>query len=130
MKNPTLTRVFFLQQRSTELCQEFLTVLQKEKLALISLKTDDILQLIVEKEHRLLLVKKIREELQLLLQANFAVDSSDEFEKLLNEPEKSEWGTLRKAWLTVWESSVQQIESNQKFMNHSLKNLSSLVENL
>lgn len=130
MKNNTLARVFSLQKKATELAREFIDILKKEKAALIALKTDEIMSLTSEKEHSLSLVKKLREELHTDLKTYYGIESSEFLETLLVGEEKKEWLLLRNEWLKVWQESVAQMEANQKFMNHSLKNISCLFENL
>ncbi len=130
MKKPSTVRVFFLQQKATELCGLLYNTLQKERLALINLKTDEILALSTEKEHQISILKRLRKEMHEILAANYLLESSENFENLLASPEKEEWLALRAEWLTSWDKAKHQIEHNQKFMTHSLKNVSGLIENL
>lgn len=130
MKKPSIVRVFFLQQKATELCAILYATLEKERMALIHLKTDQILALSTEKEHQIAILKRLRKEMHENLAENFLLESSENFDRCLQSPEKEEWLKLRKAWLEIWDKTAMQIERNQKFMTHSLKNISGLMENL
>lgn len=130
MKNPAITRVLFLQKKATEICQALFEILEKERAALIALNTENIMKFSTEKEHLASLLKRTRSDMHDFLKNQFALESSENFDSILTGTEKQEWLALRKDWLKVWEATRNRLEQNQKFMSHSLKNISTLLDNL
>lgn len=105
--------------------------LNEERMALISLNMERIVQSNLRKESLLGKIKRTKHSLQLQLKALFEVSKiHDLSEHLDSEADRREWEVLLKNWTQDWNSISALCENNQGFIQHSLKNLGVLVENL
>ncbi len=122
--------ILSLQEDCARLCLELKGCLEREQLALIQLKMEDIVQNNHLKESLLGQLSTKKAVLRRHLKEVFGVEKAEELDSLLPPDMKKAWQESRTRWLKVWESSRDNCERNQKFMRHSLKNMGLLLENL
>ncbi|NBX69301.1 MAG: hypothetical protein EBR01_10115 [Proteobacteria bacterium] len=127
--NPFATYLFSLCEESCALALGLKQVLLKERAALITLNTEEILILVTQKESGMLKLSRKRAEIKKFVRTQF---QQDDLEKLhfTDSELQSQWNILRENWLSAWTELRNVCETNQQFINHSMKNLDRLVENL
>lgn len=127
--NPFATYLFSLCEESCELARGLRAILTQERAALITLNTDEILILVTQKESGMLKLSRKRAEIKKFVRTQF---QQNELEKLkfADTDLQLQWDALREKWLVEWSELRKICETNQQFINHSMKNLDRLVENL
>lgn len=128
-KNPFATYLFNLSAECVALAQSLKEVLIKERAALITLNTDEVLILVTQKESGLLKLTRKRAELKKFARTQFQAETLDGL-VFTDQQLQQEWNQHRQQWGAVWSELRNVCEHNQKFINHSMKNLDRLVENL
>ncbi len=127
--NPFASYLFSLSDESCALASSLKGILLKEREALITLNTEDILILVTQKESGMMKLSRKRAELKKFSRTQF---QQEDLEKLIfSDPElQKEWDLKKKNWAVLWTDIRNVCEHNQKFIGHSMKNLDRLVENL
>ncbi|MBM4304367.1 MAG: flagellar protein FlgN [Deltaproteobacteria bacterium] len=128
-KNPFATYLFKLSQESIDLARVLKGVLEKERGALITLNTDEVLVLVTQKESGMLKLARKRAELRKFARTQFGAETLDSL-SFSDEQLQQQWNEQRTQWILVWTELRDVCEQNQKFINHSMKNLDRLVGNL
>lgn len=127
--NPFASYLFALSDETVSLAQSLRDVLVKERAALITLNTDEILLLVTQKESGMMKIVRKRAELKKFVRIQFNQDNLDDL-KFSDEVLQAEWESKKQQWLKVWSELRDVCENNQRFIGHSIKNLDRLVENM
>lgn len=128
-KNPFATYLFSLSEESCALAQSLREVLIKERAALITLNTEEILILVTQKESGMLKLSRKRAEIKKFVRTQFQQEAIENLSFM--DPElQQEWERQNALWVQSWKELRKVCEYNQQFINHSMKNLDRLVENL
>ena len=122
--------ILLIQDRCIALCHVLKDCFQIEREALIHLKLEGLLETNGRKEDVSRQLVGQKKAMHCLLQNVFGLSDSQGFEDLLTGEQRDAWLMKRAQWLKIWEQTRDWCEANQRFMNHSLRNLSILEENL
>ena len=128
-KNPFASYVFNLSSECIALARSLREVLIKERTALITLNTDEVLIQVTQKESGILKLARKRAELKKFARTQFQAETLEAL-VFSDEELQKEWAQYKQEWITVWTELREMCEYNQKFINHSMRNLDRLVENL
>ena len=128
-KNPFANYLFNLTDECVAHARNLKEILNKERAALITLNTDDILILVSQKDSGMLKLQRKKAELKKFMREHFQSDSMASLS--FSDPFlEAEWNTKKESWELSWNELRGLCEHNQRFINHSMKNLDRLVENL
>ncbi|MSP19364.1 MAG: hypothetical protein EXR74_07315 [Bdellovibrionales bacterium] len=128
-KNPFATYLFSLCDECISLAQELKDILLEERVALITLNTEEILILVSKKESGMMKLVRKRAEIKKIARTQFAEEDLQNL-SFSDEALNLEWSQKQSSWLNAWSEVRDVCERNQKFMGHSMKNLDLLVGNL
>lgn len=128
-KNPFATYLFNLSSECIALAGSLKEVLIKERAALITLNTDEVLILVTQKESGILKLSRKRAELKKFARTQFQAETLEAL-AFSDEELQKYWTQLKNEWIAAWSDLRDICEHNQKFIHHSMKNLDRLVENL
>lgn len=106
-----------LLKECVQLCAELEACLREERTALTALKTEALVQCNFRKETLGIQLKDKRRQLRISV-------------KVLTVEEAAAWAAHEAEWLRRWDSVRRECEFNQKLLQHSLKNLGLIVDNL
>jgi len=128
-KNPFATYLFSLSEESCALAHSLREVLIKERAALITLNTEEILILVTQKESGMMKLSRKRAEIKKFVRTQFQQEAIENL--VFMDPElQQDWEKQKAVWSQSWAELRKVCEYNQQFINHSMKNLDRLVENL
>jgi flagellar biosynthesis/type III secretory pathway chaperone len=127
--NPFASYLFSLSEECIGLANDLRSVLLKERAALITLNTDEVLVLVSQKESGMMKLVRKRAELKKFVRTQFNEESLEKL-KFSDESLQRDWEVLKQKWNLGWTELRATCEYNQKFIGHSMKNLDRLVENL
>lgn len=65
-----------------------------------------------------------------MAQVRYGITQLSELPEKLEEPLRELWNERQALWASNWEKVVALAQTNQQFIQHSLKNLSTLLDNL
>ena len=128
-KNPFATYLFSLCDECITLAEELKDILLEERVALITLNTEEILILVSKKESGMMKLVRKRAEIKKIARTQFAEEDLQNL-SFSDEALNLEWKQKQTSWLKAWTEVRDVCERNQQFMGHSMKNLDLLVENL
>lgn len=112
------------------ICRELVACLEEERVALITLNTENIVQTNFKKETLGSELKLKYREVGLLAKAKHGADHLSQISSRLPVPVRETWD-LTYSELKKSQLEVQALaEANQRFLRHSLKNLGLIVDNL
>ena len=113
-----------------ETCAQLLECLDEERLALVGLKMDQIIQSNLRKEGLVLALRRKHTRLKAIAKVHFHSETLLELSAHLPEDEALTWRAMYETWKVDWDRVARKCEQNQKFIRHSLKNVGLIVENL
>lgn len=122
--------VFELQDDCLALVKALKEILVREKSALIGLDTDTVVETNAKKDFLGNQLKAKKGRMWILLKHQYALEDSEGLEEKLTGEWRAQWLEKKAAWLKHWEETIRLIESNQRFLKHSLKNFDLLADNL
>jgi hypothetical protein len=123
-------RLMSLNDEAVRLCRIVFENLQDERLALISLDTPRISELLMQKEHHVQMLDNCRTKIGMIFTKEFQVDTPEAFEALLSVEQFPRWAAARTLWQNEWAKVVMLGNQNQTFLKHSMKNLSKFADHL
>ncbi|MCB0418810.1 MAG: flagellar export chaperone FlgN [Bdellovibrionales bacterium] len=126
---PESTAALELMRHSEALCRTLQTCLHDERRALIEFRMEDMLQNNIRKQSLLSELLNTRKQLEAQLQKNFGSQNLQAVADQLEGPEKESWLEALSSWQYEWEATRERCKLNQRFIQHSLKNLNLFAEN-
>ncbi|MCB0405765.1 MAG: flagellar export chaperone FlgN [Bdellovibrionales bacterium] len=118
-----------LMKHSEELCRQLQECLRDERRALIEFRMEDMLQNNIRKQSLLGELLSTKKQLEAQLQVRFGTDTLRAVAESLVSAEKETWLEAVESWQREWEATRERCKLNQKFIQHSLKNLNLFAEN-
>jgi hypothetical protein len=116
-------------QECTDLAQQVLKVLEKEREGLIAFNIEKITSSTIEKTALVNQLKEKREALKRLSQVRFG-KSLSEVESEFSGDLLNKWRAQESQWRISWMHLSRRAQSNQGLLKHSLKNIDLLLGNL
>lgn len=117
-----------LMKHSEKLCLELQTCLRDERTALIEFRMEDLLENNIRKENLLSGLLKSKKTLEMALDKQFGTNSLRSIGELLSGDERTSWDDSVDSWKREWDLTREKCRSNQKFLQHSLRNLNMFAE--
>lgn len=127
---PANPHVLELHEECTRLCAELRECLARERGFLVEFKVEEIPHVTLQKESLMLAVVRKRKELKDYLKHRFGVEKVSLYGERLEAADREGWDAREARWRTEWSQLREAVRSNQDFLKHSLKNLTTLGDNL
>lgn len=115
--------------QSVELCGELTQVLDREREALIFLKSDVLTETTITKEILVNRLRALRKNISDNARAWYGADSSEALVAILPPHQRPQWQERREAWSKTWAALEKHARQGQRLLQHSGVNLSRLIEN-
>lgn len=128
--NPRLAQCVRLGQESLELCDNLEKCFQQERRLLVELKMEELAQLNLRKEAYISKLVRKRHELKQSLRMYFAVENPKEVLSKVSPEDGAQWMIHWEQWLKRWDEIRVTCVENQKFLEHSTRNIGVLVDQL
>lgn len=122
--------IFVLLDECVHIAGELEACMWEERKCLVEFRIDDLPQTNLKKESLIGTLSRRRRELQKLVKFHYGAERLSDLASQLGEQERPAWLQHFQAWSDSWTKLRNTCEANQRFLKHSLKNLSFLVENL
>lgn len=106
------------------------TAMRLERQALVSLDIERMIHATSEKQAAVKRLEQSRHRLQKLVEMRFGVTTLSEVDAQLDESLLAPWQERQAVWARRWAELVTLAETNQGFIQHSMKNLGALIDNL
>ncbi|MEZ4751529.1 MAG: flagellar export chaperone FlgN [Bdellovibrionota bacterium] len=131
MSNSTLdlSSSINLMKRSEELCLQLQDCLRDERRALIEFRMEDMLQNNIRKQSLLSDLLSTKKYLEANLQEHFGTQNLLMIGEGLRGEDRDAWLAAVESWQREWELTREKCRMNQKFIQHSLKNLNLFADN-
>lgn len=109
-------------------CEELQQVLSRERVSLIALRGDELMEIIMSKEMMVSRLFALRKQIREGIKRWYGAETVADLERGLSEAERLRWRDLQGRWKTTWEKTRDEVERNQSFLKHSQRNLGRLIE--
>lgn len=119
-----------LHQASLQIAAHVFQLLQEERIELIALNTQKLTEINARKEHLVSELKTARDAVGAHINATFQADTAEALEAQLSSEEAARWTEMKNAWNDQWNDLKMLTEQNQRLLDHSLKNLGKMADNL
>ncbi len=125
-----MTEALALLTRGIAICEELCLCLEHEKQALISFEIDIVLENNLKKGNLISELVTTRKKLRETIKEKFVVQSGEDLIPLLTSPDKESWSSAWVQWQTAWQKTQIKCKENQRFIEHSLRNLTLFTDHL
>ncbi|MBY0371887.1 hypothetical protein K2X33_14475 [bacterium] len=115
-------------EQSRRVCSELMEVLDRERTALILLKSDELVETTASKDMLTRRLVGLRNQIRDGARAWYGADSSAKLLDILPPHQRPEWEKHHKAWAECWSNLEMRARQGQKFLQHSGNNLSRFVD--
>lgn len=124
------SHVSALQQECVRLCAELKECLEEERRLLVEYSIDKLPHNTLLKESLVSTLGRKRRELREYLRLRFDVSTAEEATDRFPEEFAQEWAERAAQWRELWEMTRKECVRNQQFLEHSVRNIGLLVDNL
>lgn len=115
--------------QASQLCEELETLLARERTALIAFRGDELTEITMSKQMLAQKLLNIRSTIRQAVGKWWGVDAMDGLLDKLSATEQQRWVALHETWQNRWRHLSGAMERNQRFLQHSQRNLGKLIAN-